>query len=185
MILATEIVLVSLRVEKKSKKLKYKSKAINQICHLNKHNLFYLLSGDREGIINIWNLQNKEKFLISIKAHDKMITKFYELKSVKAFVSISSDQYIKIWDLNDFKNIHSIKTIYSNWSVEEYSINSNLWLIGVGSLGIINFFTLQGEFVKKINLHKGYILNQLKIKESLLFLTASNDGLINLIQTLK
>ena len=122
-------------------KMSYKKTLIGNddiVSCIKKINQKYIISGNYEGNLMIWDLMKMELFFQIKKAHLYKITSIIHLSS-GLFATCSSDKNIKIWDLHKRINVLTFSNAHKNSIRGIIQLNNGI-LVSLGYDSIIKIW---------------------------------------------
>ena len=156
-------------------------------------NILYLIYTNKEKSILFYNLIDNKKITEIKNAHKEIITNFlYYLDAINKIDIVMSlsmiDNNIKLWNINDFECILSIKYIYTNGNLSSCFIKDNNQDYFVTSNsnypnnpGPIKIFDFYGNEIKEINYSNDntfFIDSYYDLKTSSNYIITGNKGYI-------
>lgn len=142
----------------------------------------YLISGDEEGIINIWEADSL-KFVKSFEGHKSSVTDLAVCPFTNSLYSTSKDALVKVWNLNEFAYM---ETLFGHQAAitSVDVINSDRIITAGGTDKTLRVWKLQEESQLVYNGHSGNIDVVRKLDEGY-FISGGDDGSICLWSSLK
>eukprot|EP01080_Neovahlkampfia_damariscottae_P010330 gene10330-2746_t len=105
-----------------------------------------ILTGGKDKLIRIYDLQKPEKEISSFSGHTSTINCVKYLKNENVFISSSDDKTIKLWDQ---RISNSIKTMTFDSEIPEFKIINST--IAVPTSNSVKFLDLNFELIDEIN----------------------------------
>ncbi|KYR00961.1 WD40 repeat-containing protein [Tieghemostelium lacteum] len=150
----------------------------------NKSSMFAISASD-DKTIKLWKLSNssqhkKSQSVLTKIAHEKDINTVVIAPNDKIFATGSQDNYIKIWGVNDFNLLGSIKAHKRGvWSCAFSPVDQVI--MSCSSDGLIKIWSLQDfSCLRTFEGHKGSILKCAFISYGMQLISCGSEGLIKL-----
>ncbi len=132
-----------------------------------------LITSGRDKKIKIWNSVGEK--VSETLAHENSIISLLKLNS-NTLISASRDSSIKIWCVNEAKDIVlSNKLNFHTGTVLDLYRKNDSEFLSVGSDGIVNLISSKGKLIKSIKAHNEWVWSVSIVNEDY-FLTVGEDG---------